>query len=116
MSYGFTDAYPHARVTLMTRRLLPQGAIAAALDKSLQENAPLFSQTEAQLLLQDDADQQLRSMEQRRLSLLLNDVTYPFAWPFRPCSRVPALLDADLRAHEPKGDLARAYCWRGPRP
>ena len=74
MSYGFTDAYPHARVTLMTRNLLPQGAIAAALDKSLQENAPLFAQTEAQLLLPDDADRQLRSIEQRRLSLLLNDV------------------------------------------
>ena len=74
MSYGFTDAYPNARVTLMTRKLLPQGAIAAALDKSLQENAPLFAQTEAQLLLPDDAERQLRSIEQRRLSLLLNDV------------------------------------------
>ncbi|MBI2312119.1 MAG: V-type ATPase subunit [Betaproteobacteria bacterium] len=67
-------AYLHTRVSLMARRLLKGPTLMQVIDKTLAESRGLFEATGAQTLVSDDPVQSRRSMEQRRVSLLLNDV------------------------------------------
>ncbi len=74
MGYRVAHPYLHARVTLMAQHLLKAPALEGVIDKSLEDSRSLFAGAGAEALVSDDPAQSRRSLEQRRLSLLLNDV------------------------------------------
>lgn len=72
MGYRVTHPYLHTRVSLMARRLLKTPALERMVDKALEEARSLFLEADAQPLVSDDPAR--RSLEQRRVGLLLRDV------------------------------------------
>lgn len=74
MSLRVTHPYLHTRVSLMARRLLDATLLLQATGKPLEDARALFTALGAQSLLSEDGDLARRSLEQRRLSLLLQDV------------------------------------------
>lgn len=74
MALRVTHPYLNTRVTLFAERLLDRQQAARALGQPREELRELFRRCRAEALLGDDAGEKQRSMEQRRLSLLLDDV------------------------------------------
>jgi V/A-type H+-transporting ATPase subunit C len=66
--------YLHTRVSLMAERLLDRDQAARALEQPRDALAALFQRCGAARMLEGEGDESRRSMEQRRLSLLLEDV------------------------------------------
>lgn len=66
--------YLQARVRLMGGRLLPEGAVDAVIGRPFDEARPLYRRAGAENLVQAEARGVPRSMEQRRLTLVLADI------------------------------------------
>jgi len=65
--------YLHTRVSLLARRLLDPAEFAAALDRPVEASREFFRAIGAEALISDDPRQARRSLEQRRLALVLDD-------------------------------------------
>ncbi|MCX7891616.1 MAG: V-type ATPase subunit [Burkholderiales bacterium] len=75
--------YLNTRVTLMSRRLVGPGMVEKAIETPLAEIEPLLAALGAGALAAADTEELPRFMEQRRLSILLDEILVLA----RPCSR-----------------------------
>jgi len=71
---GITRPYLYTRVTLMSRQLARPGTVERAIETPLDELEPLLKALGAESLVAETSDEVPRSMEQRRLSILLNEI------------------------------------------
>jgi V/A-type H+-transporting ATPase subunit C len=71
---GITRPYLYTRVTLMSRQLARPGVVEKAIETPLDELEPLLTALGAEALVAETSDEIPRSMEQRRLSILLNEI------------------------------------------
>jgi len=73
--YGhIASPYLHTRVSLMSRRLATPALIEKAIETPLAELAPVLAAVGAEALAAEPSEELPRSLEQRRLSRLLNDI------------------------------------------
>lgn len=66
--------YLYTRVTLFSERLLRPGELARAVDAPLEDLGRLLGRMHAEALAAGDSAELPRSMEQRRLAVLLNEI------------------------------------------
>jgi len=71
---GITRPYLYTRVTLMSRRLAGPAIVEKAIEASADELERLLATLGAESLVAPAAEDLPRSMEQRRLSILLNEI------------------------------------------
>jgi V/A-type H+-transporting ATPase subunit C len=71
---GITRPYLYTRVTLMSRRLAGPGDVEKAIDTPMAELAPLLAALGAESLVAESSEEVPRFREQRRLSILLNEI------------------------------------------
>ncbi len=69
-----TRPYLNTRVTLLAERLLRPGELARAVDTPLADLGELLGRIRAEPLVAGDSDELPRSMEQRRLAVLLGEI------------------------------------------
>jgi V/A-type H+-transporting ATPase subunit C len=78
--------YLYTRVTLMSERLLRPGDLERALDTPLEGLGEVLARMRAEALVAGESDELPRSMEQRRLAVLLGEILVlarPLSRPYR---------------------------------